>query len=76
MQSLQRRTDQTKAAGVYPDFTAAAARMTGTKRKVFEQDRGRHETYGRLFALYKELHDAFGRAEWKGRLAHVMMKGY
>lgn len=29
-------------------------------------------TYDRLYALYRDVHDAFGTAEWQGNLHHVM----
>jgi L-ribulokinase len=39
---------------------------------VYLPDRGRHETYRRIYALYTQLHDAFGTAHWQGGLSDVM----
>ncbi|HOX07160.1 MAG TPA: ribulokinase [Planctomycetota bacterium] len=60
------------AAGCYPDFAAAQARMTGLKPKVFSPKPSAHETYRKLYALYRQLHDAFGTREWQGNLHNVM----
>jgi L-ribulokinase len=46
--------------------------MAGLKTKVFTPDPAAHETYRRLYALYKTLHDAFGTTSWNGNLHNVM----
>jgi len=46
--------------------------MTGLKPKVFRPDPKAHAVYKELFALYKQLHDAFGTKEWNGNLHGVM----
>jgi L-ribulokinase len=60
------------AAGCYPDFPAAQERMTGLKPKVFTPKAAAHQTYRRLYALYRQLHDAFGTRDWQGNLHNVM----
>jgi len=46
--------------------------MTGLKPRVFKPDPNAHAVYKELYALYKELHDAFGTKEWNGNLHGVM----
>ncbi len=79
------RSDQTPALGAaifgavaagkersgYSSVEEAQAAMTGI-REVFEPDMENHAVYNELYGLYRELHDAFGTAEWSGSLAHVM----
>lgn len=48
--------------GVYPNAEAAQDAMTGVKDKVYTPDPAAHAVYRRLFGLYRQLHDAFGRA--------------
>lgn len=48
------------AAGGYDGFDAAQARMTSLKPQAFVPDAGRHARYDELYAIYRELHDAFG----------------
>jgi L-ribulokinase len=61
-------------AGAYPDFVAAQKAMTGLKAKVFKPNPAAHAVYQELYVLYKQLHDAFGTADWQGNLAGVMKK--
>jgi L-ribulokinase len=49
-----------KAAGGHDSFEAAQAAMTGVKDVVYKPIAANHAVYNRLFALYKQLHDAFG----------------
>lgn len=46
--------------GFHPDVASAQRAMTGTKSTVYSPDPKRAETYGRLYAVYCELHDSFG----------------
>ena len=48
--------------------------MTGLKPKVYKPDAKAHAVYKELYALYKELHDAFGTREWTGNLHPVMKR--
>lgn len=60
------------AAGVHADFARAQKAMTGLKEVVYTPDENAHETYKRLYVIYRELHDAFGTQEWNGNLFGVM----
>ncbi len=59
-------------AGAHKDFAAAQQAMTALKPTVFQPDVKAFEVYQRLYALYKQLHDAFGVATWRGNLHSVM----
>jgi len=59
-------------AGGYETVTEAQAKMTGLKAKVDQPNPEARETYDALFALYRQLHDAFGTADSHGSLANVM----
>jgi len=61
-----------KKAGGHPSFRAGQKAMSGLKRKVFTPDRKAHAVYQEIYALYKQLHDAFGTAQWQGGLHNVM----
>jgi len=60
------------AGGAYRSTRAAQRQMTGVKPKVFRPDRKRAKVYAELYALYRELHDAFGTDGYPGRLNQVM----
>lgn len=60
------------AAGAYPDVPAAQAAMTGWKDTIYTPDASQRAVYQRLYAIYRELHDAFGTTTWHGNLAGVM----
>ena len=62
------------AGGAYPDFITAQKSMTGLKEVEFRPIPANHAVYKELYALYKDLHDAFGLPTWKGSLAHVMKR--
>lgn len=51
-------------AGVYPDFGAAAQAMASVSDTVYEPIATNQEIYGRLFVLYRRLHDLFGTKEY------------
>ena len=61
-------------AGAHKDYATAQKRMTGLKPKVFKPDAKAHATYLELYALYKQLHDAFGTQDGGGNLYGVMKK--
>jgi len=61
-----------KKAGGYDSYAAAQRAMTGLKRKVFRPEPRAHGVYKRIYALYKQLHDAFGTSQWRGSLYAVM----
>jgi L-ribulokinase len=49
------------AAGAYPDFAQAVARMAGGLAGSYKPDAEAHAVYRRLYGHYGELHDRFGR---------------
>ncbi|MEU4534502.1 ribulokinase [Streptosporangium sp. NPDC023825] len=51
------------AAGAYPDITSASAAMGGRGEAVYVPDAGRADTYDRLYAEYRRLHDHFAGGE-------------
>jgi len=59
-------------AGRYPGFAAAQKAMSGLKAKVYRPNKQANAVYRELYALYKQLHDAFGTEQWEGRLHNVM----
>ena len=61
-----------KKAGGYDRFAEAQAAICGIKDVTYKPAAANHKVYQRLYALYKQLHDAFGVREWAGRLANVM----
>jgi len=61
-----------KAAGGYDTFADASAAMTGVKPRKFKPANANVQTYNRLYALYKRLHDAFGTKAYDGSLYDVM----
>ncbi len=61
-------------AGAHKDFASAQTAMTGLKAKVYKPNPKAHAVYKELYALYKQLHDAFGTKEWNGNLYGVMKK--
>jgi L-ribulokinase len=50
------------AAGAYPDVPTAAKSMGKVRRGVYVPDETRAAAYDRLFGVYLELHDRFGRS--------------
>jgi L-ribulokinase len=79
------RSDQTPAlgAGIFASVAAGSKRggyasveeaqkkMTGI-RKEYVPDMSHHETYKRLYGLYRQLHDGFGTKQWSGTMFNVM----
>jgi len=61
-----------KRGGGHDTFAAAQEAMGGVKKTVFRPDPARHTVYLELYALYRELHDAFGTKAGTGNLHHVM----
>ncbi len=51
-----------RKAGGYASVPAAQKAMTGLKAKVYKPNPRAHRVYKRLYALYHQLHDAFGVA--------------
>ncbi|MGJ6967728.1 ribulokinase [Streptosporangium sp. G11] len=51
------------AAGAYPDITSASAAMGRRGEAAYIPDAGRADTYDRLYAEYRRLHDHFAGGE-------------
>jgi L-ribulokinase len=58
--------------GAHPDYATAQKKMTGIKARVFKPNAKNHDIYKQLYALYRQLHDAFGTTSWQGNLHGVM----
>jgi L-ribulokinase len=61
-----------KRGGGHATFAEAQAAMGGVKKTVYKPHAPNHKVYLELFALYRDLHDAFGTKAWAGNLHHVM----
>jgi L-ribulokinase len=60
------------AAAGAGDIGALQAQATATREKVYFPIPENQAVYAELYALYRTLHDAFGTAEWSGKINHVM----
>jgi len=58
--------------GAHGGFADAQAAMCGIKDVTYKPIAENHKVYQKLYAIYKQLHDAFGTQDWSGRLANVM----
>lgn len=63
-----------KKAGGYDNVPEAQAAMCGIKDTTYKPIPENHKTYTKLYALYKQLHDAFGTKDYSGKLVNVMKK--
>lgn len=61
-----------KNAGGYENFPDAQAAMCGIKDDTYKPIPENNSVYQKLYALYKQLHDAFGLPDYSGKLANVM----
>jgi len=61
-----------KRNGGWSSVPAAQKAMTGLKAKVFKPNPKAHRIYAELYALYSQLHDAFGTDDWSGGCHNVM----
>lgn len=59
-------------AGTHPDFPTAQRRMTSLKKVAYKPRRAAQRTYDQLYALYRQLHDAFGARNQTADLGAVM----
>ena len=60
------------AAGAYPSFAEATTAMTALHPHIFTPDPKNQATYSKLYALYRQLHDAFGIQNTREDLSGVM----
>ena len=59
-------------AGAHPDFPAAQAAMTSLKPVAYEPVPENQKIYDELYALYRQVHDAFGGVNPSSDLSQVM----
>jgi L-ribulokinase len=59
-------------AGAYPGYPEAQAAMTGVKAVSYRPDPAATAIYDRLYALYRQTHDAFGGVTSTAALGNVM----
>ncbi|MBN1694109.1 ribulokinase [candidate division WOR-3 bacterium] len=55
----------------FSNIEEAQDKLTGIKKR-FEPDLANNSVYKKLYALYKQLHDAFGTEQWSGKMHNVM----
>ena len=60
-----------KKSGGYDSIDDARKAMTGIG-KVYMPQKENHETYKKIYKLYRQLHDGFGTKEWNGSMSNVM----
>ncbi len=60
-----------KKSGGYDSVDEARKAMTGMG-KVYSPIKEHHETYRKLYTLYRQLHDGFGTKSWNGGMFNVM----
>jgi len=61
-----------KEVGGYESVGEAQAAMCGVKETTFKPIAAHQKVYQELYALYKQLHDAFGLENGSGKLGNVM----
>jgi L-ribulokinase len=59
-------------AGAHPDFPTAQRKMTTLKKVRYTPKPAARQTYDRLYALYRQLHDALGGLNKSADLSRVM----
>ncbi len=60
------------AAGVFDSVPAAQRRLCRVRDLTYQPRPAPAATYRELFALYRQLHDGFGTASWRGSMGSVM----
>lgn len=58
--------------GAYKSTERAQRKMTGVKSTVYRPNKAAAKVYAELYSLYRTLHDAFGTAQFAGKLEGVM----
>ncbi len=59
-------------AGTHKDFATAQRKMTSLKKVAYKPKAPARKTYDRLYALYRQVHDAFGGVNTSADLSRVM----
>jgi L-ribulokinase len=62
------------AASGAVSLEAAQDRLCAFRDRVYAPEPASQAVYGELYALYRDLHDAFGTSSWNGNLGHVMKR--
>ena len=60
-----------EAFGGYRSVAAAQKSMVGSGAE-YRPNQKNHEAYRHLYALYRQLHDAYGTQQWSGRMFNLM----
>ncbi|MHC4874249.1 MAG: ribulokinase, partial [Planctomycetota bacterium] len=60
------------AGGAYRTTESAQRKMTGIKTRVYKPIKKNVKVYQELYKIYRQLHDAFGKTGYKGKLDNVM----
>ena len=60
------------AAGEFKTVADAQAAVCGVRDAVYEPIPENQAAYAELYELYRQLHDAFGAADWSGKMTNVM----
>ncbi|MCE0484963.1 MAG: ribulokinase [Methylacidiphilales bacterium] len=63
-----------KEKGGHASFSEAQAKMTRIKDVSYTPNATNHDVYNQIYALYRELHDAFGGVTASANLGQVMKK--
>ena len=58
--------------GAYKSVESAQSKMTGVRPDFYKPRASAASVYAEIYKLYRELHDAFGTPEYKGKLFNVM----
>ena len=59
-------------AGAHPDFPTAQRQMTSLKKISYRPKPAARKTYDQLYALYRQVHDAFGGLNKSADLSRIM----
>ena len=59
-------------AGAHPSFAVAQKKMTSVAPKSYKPNAKAQKTYNQLYALYRQVHDAFGGLNKSADLSRVM----
>jgi L-ribulokinase len=60
-----------ESAGGYGSVSSAQRAMVGIG-KEYKPVEANHRVYRKLYALYRQLHDAFGTEVWSGKMYNLM----
>jgi L-ribulokinase len=59
-------------AGAHPDFPTAQRKMTSLRKVAYRPKPAAQKSYDQLYALYRQVHDAFGGLNKSADLSRVM----